>query len=167
MTRPSEPWGHAMYADYGYNWAATITLPLLEWPPVVLFVGGLPPLHFYFGHGSQFAEPLKENQQHAIHQEPVAQENASSHCHTGPGLAKLDVHLVGTNAAGCAVLHRHLPKLALLRLTANLAVCTISMEACCGSHYLGRPLLALGHEPRLMPPQVRDALCQEGEKRFM
>jgi transposase len=26
-------------------------------------------------------------------------------------------------------------------------------EACCGAHYLGRALIAAGHDVRLMPPQ--------------
>ena len=56
------------------------------------------------------------------------------------------------DAAGYVVLRRHLTKIALLRLTANLPICPIGMEACSGTHHLGRALLAQGHEPRLMPP---------------
>lgn len=41
----------------------------------------------------------------------------------------------------------------LLRFTANLRVELIGMEACGGSHFLGRALREQGHEVRLMPAQ--------------
>jgi len=34
---------------------------------------------------------------------------------------------------------------------ANIPPCLIGMEACVGSHHLGRQLSALGHDTRLMP----------------
>ncbi len=57
------------------------------------------------------------------------------------------------DAAGRAVLRPHLTELALLRLAANLPACPIGREACSGSLYLGRTLLAQGHELWLMPPK--------------
>ena len=77
----------------------------------------------------------------------------------GLDLAKYDVHLVGMDASGRVVLRRHLTKLALLRLTANLP-----------NRYgglfrlpLSRPGLA-GAGARAAPdaPQVLEAICQEG-----
>jgi transposase len=41
----------------------------------------------------------------------------------------------------------------LLHFTANLKVELIGMEACGGSHFLGRALREQGHEVRLMPAQ--------------
>ena len=41
----------------------------------------------------------------------------------------------------------------LLRYTANLRVQRIGMEACSGSHFLGRALREQGHDARLMPAQ--------------
>jgi transposase len=41
----------------------------------------------------------------------------------------------------------------LLRFTANLKVKLIGMEACGGSHFLGRALREQGHEVRLIPAQ--------------
>ena len=41
----------------------------------------------------------------------------------------------------------------LLHFTANLQVKLIGMEACGGSHFLGRALREQGHEVRLMPAQ--------------
>jgi transposase len=40
-----------------------------------------------------------------------------------------------------------------LRFTANLRVCLVGMEACGGSHFLGRALREQGHNVRLMPAQ--------------
>ena len=39
------------------------------------------------------------------------------------------------------------------QLVEKLAPCTIGMEACCGTHHLGRQFAALGHTVRLMPPE--------------
>ena len=41
----------------------------------------------------------------------------------------------------------------LLRFTANVQVHLIGMEACGGSHFLGRALREQGHDVRLMPAQ--------------
>jgi transposase len=41
----------------------------------------------------------------------------------------------------------------LLRFTSNLRSCLIGMEACGGSHFLGRALREQGHDVRLMPAQ--------------
>ena len=57
------------------------------------------------------------------------------------------------DAAGRAVLRPYLTALALLRLTGNLPACPIGMEVGSGSHYLGRTLLAQGHELWLMLAQ--------------
>ena len=43
--------------------------------------------------------------------------------------------------------------LRLLRFTSNLRECLIGMEACGGSHFLGRALREQGHDVRLMPAQ--------------
>ena len=67
------------------------------------------------------------------------------------------------DAAARAVLWPHLTELARLRLTANLPACPIGMEACSGSHNLGRTLLAQGHELCLMPPTYVKA-CVKSEK---
>ncbi|WP_407642556.1 hypothetical protein [Caballeronia arvi] len=46
---------------------------------------------------------------------------------------------------------------------ANLKPCLVAMEAC-GAHYWGRELRALGHDVRLIPPQLR--VNQTVEDRF-
>ena len=71
----------------------------------------------------------------------------------GIDLAKTIFHLVGVNARGEVVLRKKCSRNQLLRFTANLRVSLIGMEACGGSHFLGRALREQGHDVRLMPAQ--------------
>ena len=71
----------------------------------------------------------------------------------GIDLAKTVFHLVGVNARGEVVVRKKCSRNQLLRFTANLRVCLIGMEACGGSHFLGRALREQGHDVRLMPAQ--------------
>ena len=71
----------------------------------------------------------------------------------GIDLGKTIFHLVGLNRVGEVVIRRKFSRLQLLRFTANLRVRLIGMEACGGSHFLGRSLREQGHEVRLMPAQ--------------
>jgi hypothetical protein len=71
----------------------------------------------------------------------------------GIDLGKTVFHLVGLNASGEVVVRRKFSRPQLLRFTANLRVRRIGMEACGGSHFLGRSLREQGHEVRLMPAQ--------------
>lgn len=71
----------------------------------------------------------------------------------GIDLGKTVFHLVGLNAAGEVAVRRKFSRTQLLRFMANLRVRLIGMEACGGSHFLGRSLRQQGHEVRLMPAQ--------------
>jgi transposase len=71
----------------------------------------------------------------------------------GIDLGKTVFHLVGLNRTGEVLVRRKFSRLQLLRFTANLRVRLIGMEACGGSHFLGRSLREQGHEVRLMPAQ--------------
>src|SRR5271165_5738081 len=71
----------------------------------------------------------------------------------GIDLGKTVFHLVGLNSAGETVVRKRFSRVQLLRFTANLKVGLIGMEACAGSHFLGRALREQGHEVRLMPAQ--------------
>ena len=71
----------------------------------------------------------------------------------GIDLGKTVFHLVGMNLRGEAVVRKKLSRKQLLQFTANLHVDLIGMEACGGSHFLGRALREQGHEVRLMPAQ--------------
>jgi transposase len=71
----------------------------------------------------------------------------------GIDLGKSVFHLAGLNAAGETVVRKKFSRAQLLRFTANLRVRLIGMEACAGSHFLGRALREQGHQVRLMPAQ--------------
>src|ERR1700751_3152937 len=71
----------------------------------------------------------------------------------GIDLGKTVFHLVGFNARGEVVVRRKCSRTQLLRFTSNLRECLIGMEACGGSHFLGRALREQGRDVRLMPAQ--------------
>src|SRR5580704_1238680 len=71
----------------------------------------------------------------------------------GIDLGKTVFHLVGLNQRGEVVVRKKFSRKQLLNFTANLQVELIGMEACGGSHFLGRALREQGHEVRLMPAQ--------------
>jgi transposase len=57
------------------------------------------------------------------------------------------------NQRGEVVVRKRFSRAQLLHFTANLKVELIGMEACGGSHFLGRALREQGHEVRLIPAQ--------------
>src|SRR6201988_923434 len=71
----------------------------------------------------------------------------------GIDLGKTVFHLVVLSPAGETVVRKKFSRPQLLRFTANLKVGLIGMEACGGSHFLGRALREQGHEVRLIPAQ--------------
>ncbi len=71
----------------------------------------------------------------------------------GIDLGKTTFHVVGMNQTGEVVLRKRFSRVQLLHFTANLKVKLIGMEACGGSHFLGRALREQGHEVRLIPAQ--------------
>jgi transposase len=71
----------------------------------------------------------------------------------GIDLGKTVFHLAGLNLRGEVVVRKKFSRKQLLHFTANLQVELIGMEACGGSHFLGRALREQGHEVRLMPAQ--------------
>jgi transposase len=71
----------------------------------------------------------------------------------GIDLGKMNFHLVGLNERGEVVVRKRFSRAQLLRFTANRKVHVIGMEACGGSHFLGRALQQQGHEVRLIPAQ--------------
>jgi len=71
----------------------------------------------------------------------------------GIDLGKTSFHLAGLNERGEVVVRKHFSRTQLLRFTSNRKVHVIGMEACGGSHFLGRALREQGHEVRLIPAQ--------------
>ena len=71
----------------------------------------------------------------------------------GIDLGKTLFHLVGVDSSGAVVVRKRCSRTQLLAYTANIRVHRIGMEACSGSHFLGRALREQGHDVRLMPAQ--------------
>src|ERR1700753_1234188 len=71
----------------------------------------------------------------------------------GIDLGKTVFHLIGLTSHGEVVVRKKCSRNQLLRFTSNLRVSLIGMEACGGSHFLGRALREQGHDVRLMPAQ--------------
>jgi transposase len=71
----------------------------------------------------------------------------------GIDLGKTTFHVVGMTRGGEVVVRKRFSRAQLLHFTANLKVELIGMEACGGSHFLGRALREQGHQVRLIPAQ--------------
>ena len=71
----------------------------------------------------------------------------------GIDIGKNTFHLVGLDQRGAIVLQLKSSREQLERRLSNLPRCLIGMEACSGSHHIGRQLEALGHDVRLIPAQ--------------
>jgi hypothetical protein len=71
----------------------------------------------------------------------------------GIDLGKNTFHLVGLDKRGPIVLQQKVSRSQLGRRLANIPRCLIGMEACSGSHHIGRQLAAVGHNVRLIPAQ--------------
>jgi transposase len=85
----------------------------------------------------------------------------------GIDLGKTVFHLVGLDASGSVVIRRKCSRKQLLAFTGNLQVQLIGMEACSGSHFLGRALREQGHEVRLMPAQYVKPYVQTNKSDFL
>src|SRR5271156_1084490 len=71
----------------------------------------------------------------------------------GIDLGKTTFHVVGMIRRGEVIVRKRFSRVQLLQFTANLKVDLIGMEACGGSHFLGRALREQGHDVLLIPAQ--------------
>src|ERR1700751_1625411 len=71
----------------------------------------------------------------------------------GIDLGKKTFHLVGLDRRGAVVSQLKLSRGQIERRLANVPPCLIGMEACSGSHHIGRQLAEIGHDVRLIPAQ--------------
>jgi transposase len=85
----------------------------------------------------------------------------------GIDLGKSVFHLVGLGQSGEVVVRKKFSRLQLLRFTANVQADLIGMEACGGSHFLGRALREQGHEVRLMPAQYVKPFVKTNKSDFI
>src|SRR5260370_22971998 len=70
----------------------------------------------------------------------------------GLDLAKNVFQVHGVDASGRGVLRRQLGRGAVEKFFAQLAPCTVGIEACGSAHHWGRVIGHYGHQVRLMPP---------------
>jgi len=71
----------------------------------------------------------------------------------GIDLGKNVCSVVGLDASGAVVMRRRMRRETLVGLARKLPACVVGMEACCGSHHLGRVFASHGHDVRLMSPE--------------
>jgi transposase len=71
----------------------------------------------------------------------------------GIDLGKSIFHLVGLNEQGAVVVKKRLSRAQLLRFLVDMPAALVGMEACAGSHGIGRLLRDYGHDVKLIPAQ--------------
>src|SRR5579863_9694854 len=71
----------------------------------------------------------------------------------GVDLGKNVCGVVGLDASGAVVMRRRIRRETLIGLAERVPACVVGMEACCGSHHLGRVFAEYGHDVRLMSPE--------------
>jgi transposase len=71
----------------------------------------------------------------------------------GIDIGKNSCSIAGLDASGRIVLRRRLRRESVIKLAADLPLCVMAMESCCGAHHLGRILREQGHQVRLMSPE--------------
>lgn len=81
----------------------------------------------------------------------------------GLDIAKNVFHLHGVDKAGRAVLRKQLRRSQVLKFFKMLEPCVVGLEACGGSHYWARELMALGHEARLVSPSYVKPYVKRGK----
>ena len=85
----------------------------------------------------------------------------------GLDIGKSAFHLVGVDVRGKIVRRQRLSRARLFITTANLPPCLIGMEACPGSHFLGRRLAEQGHDVRLLPAQYVRPYVKSNKNDFL
>src|SRR6202008_1810998 len=85
----------------------------------------------------------------------------------GIDLGKTTFHLVALGDNGKVLLKKKFTQKQLIAFTANLQTCLIGMEACSGSHFLGRALREQGHDVRLIPAQFVKPFVKSNKNDFI
>jgi len=85
----------------------------------------------------------------------------------GIDLGKTTFHLVALGANGKVLLKKKFTQKQLIAFTANMQTCLIGMEACSGSHFLGRALREQGHDVKLIPAQFVKPFVKSNKNDFI
>ena len=84
----------------------------------------------------------------------------------GIDIGKEVFHIVGFDLEGKIALRKKIKRLALEQEFAKLAPSIVGMEACLSAHFVSRMLRRLGHEPRIIPGFLREAVLEGSEERL-
>ena len=85
----------------------------------------------------------------------------------GIDLGKTTFHLVALGDNGKVLLKKKFTQKQLIAFTANRQTCLIGMEACSGSHFLGRALRERGHDVKLIPAQFVKPFVKSNKNDFI
>jgi transposase len=85
----------------------------------------------------------------------------------GIDLGKTTFHLVALGAAGKVLVKKKFTQKQLLTYTANMQTSLIGLEACSGSHFLGRALRKQGHDVRLIAAQFVKPFVKSNKNDFV
>jgi transposase len=85
----------------------------------------------------------------------------------GIDLGKTSFHLVALGDNGKVLLKKKFTQKQLIAFTANMQTCLIGMEACSGSHFLGRALREQGHDVKLIPAQFVKPFVKSNKNDFI
>jgi transposase len=85
----------------------------------------------------------------------------------GIDLGKTTFHLVALGDNGKVLLKKKFTQKQLIAFTANMQTCLIGMEACSGSHFLGRALREQGHDVKLIPAQFVKPFVKSNKNDFL
>src|SRR6202521_3715705 len=85
----------------------------------------------------------------------------------GIDLGKTTFHLVALGVAGKVIVKKKFPQRQLLTYTANMETSLIGLEACSGSHFLGRALRKQGHDVRLIAAQFVKPFVKSNKNDFV
>jgi hypothetical protein len=80
-------------------------------------------------------------------------------------LGKHTYRLLGQDKSGRELFRKKSSRQQMMRFFGTVPACTVVMEACAGSHYVARELMAMGHQakpisPQFVKPFVKSPQCQ-------
>lgn len=85
----------------------------------------------------------------------------------GIDLGKHCFYLHGQDELGREVFRKKLSRLQMMKFFVNQPTCTVVMEACAGSHFVARQLVAMGHSAKLISPQFVRPFVKSNKNDFV
>jgi transposase len=85
----------------------------------------------------------------------------------GIDLGKHTFHLHGQDKSGREVFRKKCSRPQMMRFFGNVPSCVVVMEACAGSHFAARQLMAMGHTAKLVSPQFVRPFVKDNKNDFV